>query len=275
MMATILASTATVLGDVRRDIEYKRAGEESLKADLSLPDGEAPKDGWPVVLIVHGGGWVGGDKTKDIDPLFEPLNQAKIAWVSINYRLAPTHRWPANLDDVKDALKWIDEAAADLKVNKTQIFIAGHSAGGQLAIMAALAGETRLKGVIGLAAVTDMEIDLESRGGLSKGLQALLDRPQLMNEETLQLLRKVQPIRVLPKETQHLPPFLMVQGTADKTVWPKQSENFVVAVKERGGQAELLSIPEGQHRLTEWGKFDSEWTKKITDWIKAKAESPK
>src|SRR5262245_33244030 len=82
------------------DIEYGQAGGVSLKLDASVPEGEGP---FPVAILVHGGGWSGGDKAgsdkpgngADVTPWFAPLTNAKFTWFSINYRMAPDHRWPA------------------------------------------------------------------------------------------------------------------------------------------------------------------------------------
>ncbi len=68
----------------------------------------------PVVIIVHGGGWVGGDK-QDMSFLFEPLSDAGFAWFSINYRLAPKHRWPACLEDVQSAIRWVKAHASEYR----------------------------------------------------------------------------------------------------------------------------------------------------------------
>jgi acetyl esterase/lipase len=72
--------------------------------DASAPEGNGP---FPVAIIVHGGGWSGGDKKTDRTPLFAPLAEAKFAWFSINYRLAPDHKWPACLEDVRTAIREI------------------------------------------------------------------------------------------------------------------------------------------------------------------------
>src|SRR5690348_13571078 len=111
---SILALSASCLSvaaaEVKSDIEYGRAGDVSLKLDASIPDGEGA---FPIVIIIHGGGWGSGDKATDIMPLFQPLTDAKFTWFSINYRLAPAHRWPACLEDVNAAIAWVKAHAAE------------------------------------------------------------------------------------------------------------------------------------------------------------------
>ena len=67
------------------NIEYSRVKGLPLYLDASLPDSDEPTD---AVIIVHGGGWVRGDRRTDVQPLFAPLSEAGIAWFSIDYRLA-------------------------------------------------------------------------------------------------------------------------------------------------------------------------------------------
>src|SRR5579883_3003232 len=117
-------------GEVRRDIEYGRAGGVSLRLDAGVPEGAGP---FPVVLIVHGGGWSGGDKAADHTALFQPLTDSKFVWFSVNYRLAPENRWPACYEDVKTALGWVRAHAAEYHGDPKRIAILGYSVGGQLA----------------------------------------------------------------------------------------------------------------------------------------------
>src|SRR3954468_7519245 len=68
-----------------RNIEYARPGGTPLYMDAALPEGSGP---FPAAIIVHGGGWVGGNRQIDVAPLFKPLQHAGIAWFSIDYRLS-------------------------------------------------------------------------------------------------------------------------------------------------------------------------------------------
>jgi acetyl esterase/lipase len=253
-------SSAQVL---RTDTEYGRAGNVSLKLDASIPDGEGP---FPVAIAVHGGGWGSGDKAADITPLFAPLTDAKFTWFSINYRLAPAHRWPACLDDVRTAVGWVKAHAAEYKGDPNRVALIGYSAGGHLAFMATQLAEPsqRVQALVGLAPPTDFEQDLPQRGGLSKALQDLLDRPKDVDETSLKLIREIGPIHHIKKD---LPPYLLLQGTADKTVPLVQTQNFAAKLREAGIACDIVTVEGAPHRFMDWGKFDPGYKTKLIDWL--------
>ena len=117
------------------DIEYSKVAGETLLLDASIPEGQGP---FPIAILIHGGGWGGGDKAADFGALSKPLTNSGIAWFSINYRLAPKHPWPACFDDVQSAIRWVKENATTYRVDPKRIALVGYSAGGQLAALAAI-----------------------------------------------------------------------------------------------------------------------------------------
>lgn len=150
---------AAVLSGAQNNIEYGQAAGAPLYFDASIPEGSGP---FPAAIIVHGGGWVRGDRRTDVTPLFHPLTRAGIAWFSIDYRLAADmSRFGAAIADVKTAIRFIKAHAADYRIDPERIALIGESAGGQLAAMAALdpEPETRVKAVVALYAPTDL-VDL-------------------------------------------------------------------------------------------------------------------
>lgn len=235
------------------DLAYGEAGGEKLLLDVSVPAGEGP---FPVAILVHGGGWSGGDKAATeggagIAPWFSVLTEAKYVWFSINYRLAPKHRWPACLDDVLTAIRWVKANAAAFNGDPERIALFGHSAGGHLACLAATVPDdsVRVQAVVGFAPVTNHEQELPVRGGLSPSLQNLLNRPKEVTPESLGLLRAISPLNhVRPG----LPPFLLIHGDADKTVPIQQSYDFQEKLRANGVECDLLILPGAGHRLSDW-----------------------
>ncbi len=267
MAATALASGA----ELRKDIEYGRAGNESLRLDASVPDGAGS---FPIAILVHGGGWSRGDKggsstpgdSADITPWFAPLTEARFTWFSINYRLAPQNRWPACLDDVQTAIRWVKAHAAEYKGDPRRIVLFGHSAGGHLVCLAAmLAGEdTRVQAVVGFAPVTDHEQDLVQRGGLSTSLQNLLNQPKDVTPDSRAMLHEMSPINHVKPG---LPPFLIIQGDADKTVPYQQSLNFIAKLSENGVPCELITVKGAPHGLLGWESADPSYKPRMLAWL--------
>ena len=268
------ALVATIAGaaTLQRDIEYGQAAGERLLLDASVPDGTGP---FPVAILVHGGGWSSGDKAgsnhpgdgADVTPWFEPLSSAGFTWFSINYRLAPKHRWPACLEDVQTAIRWVKAHAADYKGDPNRIALFGHSAGGHLVCLAGVLTDdsTRVQAIVGFAPVTDLEADTNTRGGLSTSLQNLFDRPKTPTPETVARLRAASPINhVRPG----LPPFLLLHGNADKTVPYQQSLNFQARLRVSDDTCDLITIPGAPHGLLSWTKFAPDYPHQMIAWLR-------
>jgi alpha-L-fucosidase 2 len=279
LLALVFAGVAAaVAAEVRRDVEYGRAGGERLLLDASVPEGAGP---FPIAILVHGGGWSNGDKSgsnrpgdgADISPWFEPLTQAKFTWFSINYRLAPKNRWPACLEDVQTAIRWAKAHAAEFKGDPNRIVLFGHSAGGHLVCLAAtLADEsTRVQAIVGFAPVTNHEQDLPQRGGLSPSLQGLLDRPKDVTPESLAILREISPINHVKPG---LPPFLLVHGDADKTVPYQQSLDFQAKLRAAGVVCDILTVKGAPHSLMAWEQIDPGYKPGMLAWLRRTLGSP-
>jgi acetyl esterase/lipase len=274
---SLTLAAGSLRAELRTDIEYGQAGGEKLLLDVNVPEGEGP---FPVAILVHGGGWSRGDKhtvpagdSADISPWFAPLTAAKFTWFSINYRLAPAHRWPEGLADVQAAIHWVKAHAAEFKGDPSRIALFGHSSGGHYACLAGTLADdsVRVQAVVGFAPVTNHEQDLPVRGGLSTGLQNLLNRPKALTPESLGLLREISPINhVRPG----LPPFLLLHGDQDKSVPLQQSLDFQAKLKANGVPCELIIIPGAPHGLSTWGKFAPDYADRMVAWLRRTLQQP-
>jgi len=262
----VMLSANAVHAELKTNIEYGTAGSEALHLDANVPEGAGP---FPVVIAIHGGGWSRGDKTGngDFAPALEALTTNQFTWFSIDYRLAPTNRWPACFDDVQTAIRWVKAHAAEYKGDPNRIALLGYSAGGHLVCLsAALARpDTRVQAVVALAPPTDLVADAEHRGGIGKwsSMRNLLGRDS-MDAETLKLLRQLSPTSYLKPG---LPPFLLMQGDSDKTVFPLLTRNFAAQLKENKVPCELYFLKGAGHRIADWEKFDPAWQQKLVDWL--------
>lgn len=268
-MSPLRAGEARVLVDV----PYVVDGDPAQRLDLRIPSGEGP---FPVVVLVHGGGWSSGDKSgaerprsgADITPWFAPLAEAGFLAVSINYRLAPAHRWPACLEDTRAAVRWVREHVSEHGGDPSRMAIMGHSAGGHLALYAAIptADEavSPVQAVVGCAAVSDLVSDTRRRGGPSASLQMLFDLPPEVGPGTYERLGEVSPQNLVGAG---YPPTLLLHGDQDKTVPLEQSQAFRARLLEVGTACDLHVLPGAAHRLTEWTDHDPTWAKILTDWL--------
>lgn len=251
---------------IRRDLEYSRVGGESLRLDACLPDGNGP---FAAVILVHGGGWSSGDKTKGVDPLFAPFSKSGLGWFSINYRHAPKHRYPASVEDVEAAIRWVKEHAAEFKVDPKRLALLGESAGGHLVAMAVVRAkdDTRVAAAVPFYAPVDLVSDTERRGGLSLSLRDLFGRSYEVDDEAAQLLREASPINYVHSG---LPPFLLVHGTADMSVPYIQSVQLQAKLRAVGVSCDLITIDDGVHGMAQWEATDPTYKDKVANWIAGK-----
>src|SRR4029079_16533364 len=119
-------------------VEYARADDRPLLLDVYLPDEPEPATLRPAILQVHGGGWITGSRTEQGIPLLNHL--ARHGWVGFNidYRLSPRATFPDHVVDVKRAIAWVREHAAEYGAAPDFICLPGGSPGGPLCALAAL-----------------------------------------------------------------------------------------------------------------------------------------
>ena len=142
-------------GVVRQTWSYGPAGDENA-FDVYLPAGE-PVTPRPTLLLVHGGSWEYGDKVEYAD---EAVAVARLGWtaISLNYRRTPTAPWPAPLQDVRLALRRLQELAVELGIDVRRTGALGDSAGGQLAALLGQphGGTVPVRAVVTWSGVNDM-----------------------------------------------------------------------------------------------------------------------
>jgi acetyl esterase len=122
----------------------------------------SPEVDLPLVIYLHGGGWVVGDLDTHDHVCRTLANRAGMAILSVDYRLAPEHKFPAAVDDARAATVWAFENAARLGVDPARLAIAGDSAGGNLAAVVAQRGVVPLKYQVLIYPAVDMSMTLPS-----------------------------------------------------------------------------------------------------------------
>jgi acetyl esterase len=149
--ASATAASPASIG-VNSDVHY--GPNRAQRADVFVP-ARTIANGATVVLI-HGGGWVGGDKS-DLESEARRLARLGYVVASLNYRLAPRHPFPAAIDDTAAAVDWLmaPARAARYGIDRRRIGVVGYSAGGQLAAMLATT-DHRVTASVSLSGVYDL-----------------------------------------------------------------------------------------------------------------------
>ncbi len=249
------------------DLEFAHVAGESLRLDAWLPEGAGPH---AAAILVHGGGWTGGDKSGGprkalIAPMQDPLQQAGVAWFSINYRLAPKHPYPACLDDVLAAIRWVKAHAGEYRLDPDRLALVGESAGGHLVSLAAIKASAaeRVAAVVPFYGPSDLTLGLKPDEPLRKNFVALFGRPTY-DEPTQALLRAASPLSYVRAG---LPPFLLVHGTADVTVPYEQSTLLQAKLRAVGVPCDFISIEGGGHGMGPWIKLVPDYQQQVAGWI--------
>ncbi len=249
---------------LKTDIEFAKTNDVSLRLDAFVPEGKGP---FPTCILVHGGGFTKGDKQSYIKPLFEPLSKAGFTWFTINYRLAPQHRWPACAEDVEAAIRWVKSHAAEYQVDVTRIALIGESAGGHLVsyVGARAKDETRVAAVVPFYAPHDLEFQVRHRNALGESMTALLGLTEL-NDETWKRLHEVSASTYVHKGQA---PYLLIHGDKDQTVPYEQSVRFQQQMKASGNRCDLITISGGTHGMGGWDKLNLDYKEQLIAWLKS------
>ncbi len=249
------SNVASAEPTVRRfaDIPY-REGNDAWKLDVFMPPGSFDRPR-PAIVFVHGGGWRGGDKGAGQWQAYpERFAHQGYVTVSVNYRLTDQAPFPACVEDVKCAVRWLRAHARHYGIDAGRIGAYGNSAGAHLVSMLGLVGpaaglegdgpyaeqSSLVQAVCASATPTDF-LNWHSPIQGHRALEPLLAGP----EDSLNArAAKASPITYVHKDA---PPFLLVQGGKDTTVDISQSDSFVKALREAGAAVEYLTYDDAGH----------------------------
>jgi acetyl esterase len=258
--------------ELRRNIEYAHPNGISLNLDASVPQAGPIQPGQrpPAVIIVHGGGWVRGNRQVDVAPLFQPLNDAGFAWFSIDYRLATNvTQFGVAIEDVQQAARHVRSHAAEFNIDPDRLALLGESAGGQLAAMAALrpASGVDVKAVVALYAPTDLVTLVKDSDYIPASIRNSI-RGTPWESLILAGLAQLSPANNIRRE---MPPFLFIHGTKDPLVPFSQSREMCKRMRQAGADCEVFPVEAG-HGLRWWEsdpKLATAYKRKIAEWLSA------
>jgi acetyl esterase len=273
LLAVLIAGSIHA-SEIQKDIKYAEAGGKPLYLDARVPDGPGP---FPAVIVVHGGGWAAGNKAMEgeVQPILGPLTQGGFAWFSVDYRLSRVAHYPACIEDVEAAVQFVRNHAKDYKIDPDKIALSGDSAGGHIVNMVAVRAtpdhpERRLAAVVCFYGPNDLVEDSFRRNGPSPSLQALFGLPPTkLDTATVKLLQDASPIAFV---SPHLPPFLLLHGTADQSVDYPGSIIWKEDLDALGVPCELITIPHGVHVMGNWDKMkppQTAYKAQVVAWLQA------
>jgi acetyl esterase/lipase len=243
---------------VRCDLVYESVQGRELHLDLYLPaSGPAP-----LCLWLHGGGWVRGARTVRAAERLLPVARAGVAIAAVEYRLSGEAAFPAQLDDVRSAVRWLRRNAGDLGLAADRVGIWGASAGGHLAALLALCpgehdgvlGDSSVQAAVCWFPITDLTMrDTDVPEGPPP---AFLTGPPPSPSNEARLLgvdsvaQAVDAARAASPVT-HVhpgaPPFLLMHGDRDGFVPSAHSRAFHRALKAQGVDTSLLLLAGANH----------------------------
>jgi acetyl esterase/lipase len=258
----VIASNQQLSGEVEivRDVVYAQLGGRDLTLDLYWhPGADEPE---PLVVWIHGGAWMSGDKTW-MPPVLYLLDKG-FAMTSIDYRLSQEALFPAQIEDCKAAIRWLRANAARYNLDPDRVGVWGESAGGHLAALLGTAGDVTAWDQQGgsrehssrVQAVCDWfgPSDLLQMGVMKSGFDHnAVDAPEALLiggpvQENKEKAKQANPITYI---TPAAPPFFIMHGEQDDVVPPGQSELLHRALVEAGLDSTLMIIPGMGHGVME------------------------
>ncbi len=227
---------------IEKDVVYSASAGRELKLDLYRPAGdEVPTR--TAVLLVHGGGWILGERGM-MAPLASAFAEQGFLAAAVEYRLVREAPWPSQLEDVISAVEWIAENARELGIDARRIVLAGASAGGQLALLAAarLHGQGLVGAVVSLFSASELTVDPQPQKGQ-------FGAPMLLGEDaSSEALRMASP---LSQVTRDFPPTILMHGGSDWMIDPLASVKLYQKLADLGVTAELHIIADALHEFIE------------------------
>ncbi len=239
---------------VVRNLAYHDVDAKRHRLDLYLPERDVERA--PVLLQIHGGAWMIGEKREQALPLM--YHMASHGWicVAINYRLSPKHAWPAHVEDCKRATAWVKQHIAEYGGDPDFVCVTGGSAGGHLSSLVALTAndpawqpgfedvDTSFAAAVPFYGVYDWTNEMGLQVNESKGFieRLVVKEPFEGNED---VFRAASPMHRIHADA---PPFFVLHGDADSLCAVEEARGFVAKLRETSkAPVAYAEIPGAQH----------------------------
>jgi acetyl esterase/lipase len=200
----------------------------------------------PCIVTIHGGSWHGGDKMQ-LPDINSVLANKGYAVASIDYRLAPIYKWPAQKEDVSLALEYLKTNAEMLGIDPTKFVLLGRSAGAQIASSVAYTLEDQsIRGVISLYGPQDMKFAWDHASSSD-----VLDTYSLFKDyiggSPSEFPNEYKQTSAIMNISAKSPPTLLIHGNLDTLVWYKQSDRMNISLTKANVPHYYLALPWATH----------------------------
>ena len=256
---------------VERDVVYSCCQGVPEKMDIYYP--RPTGSPFPVVLYIHGGGWYSGDKSSGTGQQDIPELVARGYLVaSVDYRLAPRYIFPAQIEDLKCAVRFLRANAATYDLDPAHIGVFGDSAGGHLAALLGVTDGTyafdsadgsieqssRVQAVVDMFGPADLTQTFEEDRSL------LIEHVFNTSDPESEIIKQASPLTYVSKDD---PPFLIIHGDKDDQVLLEQSQELYQKLVSTDVPATLVEVKNAGHGLVPVGGPISPTRTEITSLI--------
>ena len=250
--------------EIIHNVDYAGDGRKTHRLDIIRRRVDPPTEGAPVLLYVHGGAWIIGDKREQGLPMMFELARRGWVCVTINYGLSPKVVWPEHIVDCKRALAWTRAHIPDYGGDPGSIAVSGGSAGGHLSALLGLTAndpafqpgfedaDTSVQACVPFYGVYDMTCglrpgDKRRRGDYASGMLRMLERMVFKRsfDEAYDLYAAASPLQRVHADA---PPFFVLHGTNDTLVPVAEGRTFVEALRAVStSPVAYAELPRTQH----------------------------
>lgn len=239
------------------DREYLRHGDAALMATIYQPDGDGP---FPILLAVHGGAWNAGSRT-ELELVARRVAAAGVVVAAVDFRLAPDHPYPSQVQDVNYACRWLKFHAGEFKGDARTVGVIGFSSGGHTSLLCAMRphdprySALKLDGPSGLDG--SFSFAISCWGVIDPWVRLVFSQttpeagrgyggPEVKVRQTFNYfleeaaIHEGNPQEILERgEVQELPPLLIIQGTEDMNIPLTLPQRFAPAYRAAGGSVRV------------------------------------
>lgn len=257
----VIATAAKSQVEVKLDLPYANNTNPKQMVDVYLPKKRNSDKPLPVIALIHGGGWVNGDRIGYAAQAIQLARTGDYAAVGVGYRLSKEASWPAQVYDCKAAIRWIRAHAKEHNLDADKIAVWGSSAGGHLSSLLGTSGDVKeIEGDLGpntsFSSRVQCVVNLCGPEDFTQALMFDKDGQPIWKDDAVSGLLggsaqekhaeavAASPVTYVSKDD---PPFITFQGSKDQRVSFRHAETIHAALKKAGITSLLIPITDGGH----------------------------